>query len=67
MSAIRIARVLVGLPAGALAHEAAVSERELRRIERGEVEAKGATLRALDEALVRLIQRRLAEGLADDH
>jgi hypothetical protein len=59
MQVIRVARLVLDIPAGLLAARAGLSARELHRIERGLVMPTSTTLRALDQAFLDLMAERL--------
>lgn len=61
MQLLRLARLMFGIPVGALAVKAGISAREVSRIERGDVRPKPETLAALDMAVVALVRARLRE------
>lgn len=63
MKALRIARTIVGISVRELAATANVSEREVRRIERGSAVPHFATLKRLDDALSSIINERCAHGV----
>ncbi len=62
MQLLRLARVVFGIPVGALAAKAGISVREVSRIERGDVRPKPDTLDAIDAAFVALIRARFGAG-----
>ena len=61
MQLLRLARLVFGIPVGALAARAGVSAREVSRIESGHVRPKPDTLDAIDAAFVALVRARLHE------
>lgn len=62
-SPLRLARVVFGIPVGALAAKAGISAREVSRIERGDVRPKPDTLDAIDAAFVALVRARFGVEL----
>jgi predicted transcriptional regulator len=58
---IYVVRSLMRISGAKLAAEAAVSMRELRRIERGDVRPRPETVDALARALAELLRRRISE------
>jgi transcriptional regulator with XRE-family HTH domain len=61
MKLVRLARLLLGVSAKELAEEAAVSLRELHRIETGAVTPTPATLGRIDGAFERMLLERTRE------
>jgi predicted transcriptional regulator len=61
MTVVRLARLLLGVSCKELAEEAAVSLREIHRIERGAAMPTPATLARIDAAFERVLHARTRE------
>lgn len=59
MQALRIARLVFGIPLSALAAKSGVSRKEIARIERGDVWPRVETFAAIDLAFVALLGSRV--------
>jgi transcriptional regulator with XRE-family HTH domain len=64
MQSMRIARLLLNISVARLASVSEISERQIQRLERGEVLPNRATLRALDTAITTILDERIAEASA---
>ena len=65
MQALRIARLVFGIPLSVLAAKAGVSRKEIARIERGDVWPRAETFAAVDAAFVALLGSRVDTAESD--